>query len=172
MPAWERASPPAGYRPLSAMRVVRDYQGWAPDDPLDPEAESVLAFLDQLSTRGLLEQVGQVVARIDEYGVVYVDVPLGAASLYLQAGDGWDRVIWTTPSGRGYEWRWDLVRGPRQVSALVGGQGVERLTYLGRRRLASDLVADSETLASSGGLRQRLLRRWVVGLTQRDQSAL
>jgi hypothetical protein len=26
-------------------------------------------------------------------GVVYVDVLVGAASLFLQAGDGWDRVI-------------------------------------------------------------------------------
>ena len=154
------------------MRVVRDYQGWAPNDLLDPEAESVLAFLDHLSTRGLLEEVGEVMARIDKYEVVYVDVPVGAASLYLQAGDGWDRVIWTTPPGRGYEWRWDLVRGPKQVSALVDGQGVERLTYLGKRRLASDLVADGETLASSGGLLRGLLRRLVLGLTQRDQSAL
>jgi hypothetical protein len=154
------------------MHVVRDYRGWAPDDPLDPEAESVLGFLDQVSTKGILEEVGEVVARIDEYGVVYVDVPVGTASLFLQAGDGWDRVIWTTPSGRAYEWRWDLVRGPTQVSALVDGQGVERLTYLGRRRLASDLIADGETLASSGALLQGLLRRWVVGLTQRDQSAL
>ena len=70
-------------------------------------------------------------ARIDEYGVAYVDVPVGAASLFLQAGDGWDRVIWTTPPGRAYEWQWDLVRGPKQVSALVDGQGAERLTYLG-----------------------------------------
>jgi hypothetical protein len=53
------------------MHVVRDYRGWAPDDPLDPEAESVLAFLDQLSTKGILEEVGEVVARIDEYGVIY-----------------------------------------------------------------------------------------------------
>jgi hypothetical protein len=154
------------------MRVVRDYQGWAPDDPLDPEAESVLALLDQLSTRESLEEVGEVVARIDEYGVVYVDMSVGTASLFLQAGDGWDRVIWTTPSGRAYEWQWDLVRGPKQVSALVDGQGVERLTYLGGRRLASDIVADGETLASSGGLLPGLLRRWVVGLPKRDQPAL
>jgi hypothetical protein len=32
--------------------------------------------------------------------VVEVDVPVSAASLFRQAGDGWDRVIWTTPSGR------------------------------------------------------------------------
>src|SRR3712207_5686378 len=101
------------------MRVVRDYQSWDPDDPLDPEPESVLAFLDQLATSGTLTDVAEAVARIDEYGVVYVDVPVGAASLFLQAGDGWDRVIWTTPSGRAYEWRWDLVRSPAQLSALV-----------------------------------------------------
>jgi hypothetical protein len=154
------------------MQIVRDYRGWDPDDPLHLEPESVLAFLDQLPARGTFKDVGEVVAGIDAYGVVYVDVPLGAASLFLQAGDGWDRVIWTTPSGQAYEWRWDVVKGPKQVFALLGGRGVELLTYLGGRRLASELVADGETLATSGGLLRGVLRRLGLALATREESVL
>ena len=150
------------------MRVIRDYGRWDPDDPLDREAESVLAFLEQ----GTLRHVDEVVARIDEYGTVYVNVPVGAASLYLQAGDGWDRVIWTTPSRRAYEWQWDVVRGPGQVSALVDGRGVERLSYWGRRCVGSELVCDGETLASRGGLLWPVLRRLGVASAQREVPVL
>ena len=154
------------------MRVVRDYRGWEPDDPLEPEPESVLAFLDELSASGTLREVDEVVARIDEYGVVYADVPVATASLFLQAGDGWDRVIWTAPSGRAYEWIWDELRGPDQVSALIDGRGVERLTYWRGRRLASELVVDGETLMTSGGLLRGLLHRLGVAVAQRYESAL
>ena len=75
------------------MRVVRDYRGWAVDDPLDPEATSVLAFLDDVAAGGTLTDIDELVATIDEYGVVRVDLPVGTASLFLQAGDGWDRII-------------------------------------------------------------------------------
>jgi hypothetical protein len=154
------------------MRVVRDHRGWDPGDALDPEAESVLAFLDDLSARGALPDVDEVVARIDEYGVVKIDVPVSAASLFLQAGDGWDRVIWTTRRGRAYEWQWDAVRGPSEVSALVEGRGVERLTYWGRRRLAAELVVDGDTLACSGGLLRGPLQWLGLAVAQRHESAL
>ncbi len=150
--------------------MVREYRGWDADDPLDPEAESVLAFLDDLSASGILT-VGDVVARIDEYGVAQVDVPVAQASLFLQAGDGWDRVIWNTPARRPYEWQWDTVEGPKQVTALINGRGVERLTYWGGRRLASDLVVDGETLSSSGGLLRGLLRRLDLAVVLREESA-
>jgi hypothetical protein len=39
-----RKRQPAPVPSPSGMHVVRDYRGWAPDDPLDPEAESVLTF--------------------------------------------------------------------------------------------------------------------------------
>lgn len=152
--------------------MVRDYREWDADDPLDPEAESVLAFLDHLSAGGAPTHVDEVVARIDADGVVTADMPVAAASLFLQAGDGWDRVIWTTPSGRAYEWQWDALRGPDQASALIAGRGAERLTYWGRRRIACELVVDGETLSSSGALLRGALQRLGVARALRNEFAL
>ena len=151
--------------------MVRHYRGWNATDPLVPEAEAVLVFLEALSARGALAELGDVVAQVDEYGVVRAEMPVAEASVFLQAGDGWDRVIWTTPSGRAYEWQWDAARGPEHVSGLIEGRGIERVTYWGGRRLASDLVVDGRTLSSSGGLLRGLLRRMGPAVARREAPA-
>lgn len=156
------------------MRVRRDYRGWDPTDPLDPEAESVLVFLERLPAGGWLRDVGHLEACIDEHGVVSAQVSLGdARELYLQAGDGWDRVLWTCPSGRTHEWTWRERETPADLRALLGGRGVERKALLRRRRVGLRLVVDGRTLATTEGkLRLALLRRLGIRLSEKDEPAL
>jgi len=150
------------------VAVARDYQGWNPPDPLDPEVESALAFLDQLTDQ---QDISGSVAKIDAYGVVESEVALGSASLWLQVGDGWNRVIWTVPSGRSYEWEWDVLRGPQQVRALITGRGCERVAYLGKRRVTEELLLEGEALDASAALLGPLLRRSGLGLEIRERPA-
>jgi hypothetical protein len=152
------------------MMVRRDFREWDPADPLDPEAQSVLDLVEELAGGGQLPGVPDLVATIDGYGVVCVDVPLeGEASLYLQAGDGWDRVLWTAASGQTYEWTWRESAAPGQVRALLDGRGLERTTYLGRRRLVSELVVDGKTVSSVGRLRRPMAR--LLQLAPRERPA-
>ena len=154
------------------MRLTRNYSGWDPSDTLDPAAESVLAFLERLAASGRLSSVGEVLASVDEYGVVQADVPLGGScALFLQAGDGWDRVLWTARSGRVHEWTWNATETPDDVRALLDGQGVERTTLLGRRRVEVALVVRDRVVATSGGWWRRCLRR-VVRSSERVEPAL
>ena len=119
----------------------------------------MLDLVDELVERGRLPGVDDPVAVIDGYGVVIVDLSLGGkAALYLQAGDGWNRVIWTAASGHPYEWTWRDHAAPRQLRALLDGRGVERTTYLRRRRLASALVVNGEVVRSAGVLRRPMAR--------------
>jgi hypothetical protein len=153
------------------MIVRRDFRDWDPAEPLDPEAQGVLDLVDELARAGELAGVPEPVAKIDGYGVVCVDVLLdGKASLYLQAGDGWDRVLWTAASGHTYEWTWRGSAAPGQVRALLDGRGVERTTYLGRRRLVRELVVDGETVSSVGRARRPIAR--VLRLAARERPAL
>lgn len=48
--------------------------------------------------------------------------------MHLQAGDGSDRVLWTCPSGRTYEWTWQAQETPGDLDALLAGRGIERAT--------------------------------------------
>jgi hypothetical protein len=155
------------------VRVRRDYVGWEATDALDPEAESVLSFLERLATSVHLSSVGEIVALIDEYGVVTADVPVGTTTqFFLQAGDGWDRVLWTCPSGRIYEWTWHERKTPEELEALLGGRGVERTTLFRQRRIGVRLVVESRTLATDGRLRLALFRRLGIRLRDRDEPAL
>jgi hypothetical protein len=156
------------------VRVRRDYKGWDPSDPLDPEAESVLAFLDRLAVHPRSAEVDEVVASIDEYGVVRAEVPLGGSSeLFLQAGDGWDRVLWTCPSGRTHEWTWRQSETRDDILALLAGRGVERTTLFRRWRVAVELVLDGRSLATAEGrLRLAVLRHLRVPLSHEDAPAL
>lgn len=157
---------------VGLMHVVREYNGWDPAEPLEDEAAALLAFLDELEPEGPLVGIGEVVATIDGYGVVCVDVPLGRSGFFIQVGDGWDRFVWEAPSGRAHEWGWDEVAGPRQLRALLDGRGAERVTYIGRRRLALELTVDGEVIASSGGLLGRRLARLGTSLDVREEPAL
>ena len=156
------------------MRVRRDYNGWDPSDPLDPEAESVLAFLDRLAVHARLAEVDEVVASVDEYGVIRATAPLGTdAELFLQVGDGWDRVLWTSPSGRTHEWTWRQRETPDDILALLAGRGRERTTHFRQRRVAVELVLDRRSLATSeGSLRLTVLRHLRVPLSHHDAPAL
>jgi hypothetical protein len=150
----------------------RDYASWNPSDKLDPEAEAVLAFLERLATHGRLSSVGEVVASVDEYGVVRADVPVGGnCALFVQAGDGWDRVLWTTRSGRVHEWTWSPTETPDDVRALLDGHGVERTTLFGRRPVEVALIVRDRVVATSGGWWRPLVRR-VVRLSERVEPAL
>jgi hypothetical protein len=156
------------------MHLHRQYNGWDPSDPLDPEAEAVLSFVEDLACgERAPASESQVVATIDEYGVVIVTVPIGDRSeLFLQAGDGWDRVVWTCPSGRVFEWVWDD-QSPEDICALLDGHGVERTVLFGRRAVASQLVVNGKTLVTAdGAARLAVLRRVGLGLTEKDQPAL
>jgi hypothetical protein len=106
--------------------------------------------------------------------MVQADVPIrGTTGLFLQAGDGWDRVLWTCPSGRVHEWRWSAHETPGDLIALLGGRGVERSPVFRGRRAAVSLVVGGRTLATPDGrLRLRLLRRLGVRLREQDAPAL
>jgi hypothetical protein len=130
-----------------------------------------LAFLEQLAASRRLPEVGEVVACVDEYGVVRAEIPLeGNCELFLQAGDGWDRVLWTARSGHVHEWTWNPTETPDDVCALLAGQGVERTALLGRRRVDVALVVRNRVVAS-GGWRRRILRR-MVSSSERVEPAL
>lgn len=155
------------------MQVRRSYEGWDPADPLDPQAESVLGFLERLAGSGRLSAADDLNAQIDEYGVVTAEVGVrGGRELFLQAGDGWDRVLWTCPSGRTFEWIWCERETPRDLEALVDGRGVERTTLLRTGRVAVELVVDGRTVAIEGRLRLALLRRLRIRLHEKDEAAL
>jgi hypothetical protein len=156
------------------VRVRRDYKGWDPGDPLDPEAESIFAFLDRLAVTPGLAEADEVVASIDEYGVVHTELPVGTSSeLVLQAGDGWDRVLWTSPSGRTHEWTWRESETPYVLAALLAGRGVERTTFFWRRRVAVELPVDGQSIAmAEGGLRLTVLRQLGVPLSHHVAPAL
>lgn len=104
------------------MGVRRDYDGWSESDELDREAAALLAYLDCLAdvSAGLPSELA---AQFDVYGVVTSTIALdGGAEVYLQAGDGCDRVLWTYPSGRTYEWTWRAQETPRDLDALFAGR--------------------------------------------------
>lgn len=155
------------------MRVRREYDGWAEDDVLDPEAAAALAYLDRLADTGGLPS-GALAAHIDAYGIVTSTIRLdGGAELFLQAGDGWDRVVWTCPSRRVYEWIWRSQQTPEDVDALLAGRGVESTAWLGRRLAAARLMLEGRTLATAEGtLRVALLRRLGIRLRERNDAAL
>ena len=154
------------------MRLTRDESGWDPADKLDPEAKSVLAFLERLAGDARVSHVGEVVALVDKYGVVRSEIRLGGnRELFLQAGDGWSRVLWTARSGRVHEWTWSVTETPNDLRALLDGHGVERTTLLGRRRVEVALIVQDRVVASSGRWLRSLLRR-VVRLSERVEPAL
>lgn len=133
-----------------------------------------MSYVEQLVGDGRLDGVGvgEVVCTIDECGVVSVTVPVGVTTnLFLQAGDGWDRVLWTCPSGRTHEWLWRVGSTPLELDALLDGQGFERTTLFGARLAAVELVANGRTLATEGRLRSSVLRRFRVRLRVRQQPA-
>jgi hypothetical protein len=156
-------------RPVGARR---DYDGWVEGDALDPEAAAVLAYLDRLADARpeLADALG---AHIDRYGVVTSTISLSrGVELYLQAGEGWDRVLWTCPSGRVHEWTW-RERAPEDLDALLAGRGVERTTWLGARLAGARLVVDDRTMAiTEGRLWLAVLRRLGIRTRERDEPAL
>ena len=118
---------------LLRVGARRDYDGWAEDNALDPEAAAVLAYLDRLAD-ATPELSGALAAHIDGYGVVTSTISLhDGAQLFVQAGDGWDRVLWTCPSGRD-EPTWREREASDDLDGLLAGRGVERTAWLGHRR--------------------------------------
>lgn len=155
----------------AVMPVHRTYGEWDPADELDPEAQAVLDLVDALANEKRVPAVDELVASIDGYGVVSIDIPVaGQASLFLQAGDGWNRVLWTTTSGRTFEWTWREPAASQQIRALLDGRGTERATFVGRRRLTSALVVDGETVSVSGGIWRPIAR--LLPLTVRERPAV
>jgi len=95
---------------------------WADDvGVLDREAREVIAFLEALCAQPALAALvaGPVEVRVDLHGVVTTTLGLGVAELSLQAGDGWDRVIWRAPPAPPREWPWDDVQSPVVLRALM-----------------------------------------------------
>jgi hypothetical protein len=141
------------------MPVHRTFDEWDPADELDREAQAVLDLVDALADEGRVSATDELVASIDGYGVVSIDTPVaGQASLFLQAGDGWNRVLWTTASGRVFEWTWRQPAAGQQIRALLDGRATERTTFVGRRRLTSALVGKGETVSVSGGILRPIAR--------------
>lgn len=160
-------------RKTMVVGAQRDYDGWAEGDELDPAAAAVLAYLDSLAD-ARPELADAFLAHIDRYGVVTATIALGhGAELYLQAGDGWDRVLWTCPSGRVYEWTWREQQTPGYLDALLAGRGVERTTWRGSRLAGARLVVDGHTLAATKRTLATLpvLRR-LARLRERGEPAL
>lgn len=153
------------------MGVRRIYDGWLEGDELDRQAASVLAYLDRIGETLDLQE--EAVAHVDEYGVVTSTLsPPGDAQLYLQAGDGWDRVLWTCPSGRVYEWTWRDHETPDDVDAVLNGHGVERETWFGARRLGAELrVGDRRLAVADGCLRLALARVLGIRLRVKERRA-
>lgn len=153
------------------MVARREYDGWLEGDALDPEATAVLAYLDRLAE--IRPDLGDaLVARIDGYGVVTSTIALGrGVELFLQAGDGWDRVLWTCPSGRVHEWTWRARQTPEDLDALLAGRGIERTLWVGSRLAGALLAVDGRTLAAPGKLRTGMLRRLGIGLREHDEPA-
>jgi hypothetical protein len=140
---------------------------------LDPEAAAVLAYLDRL-TDTVAVPSGALAAHIDRYGIVRSTIRLdGGAELFLQGGDGWDRVVCTCPSRRVYEWIWRKRQTPEDVDALLAGRGVESTAWLGKRLAGARLMLEGRTLATAeGNLRVALLRRLGIRLRERNDPAL
>jgi len=163
----------ANVETLRRVGVRRAYDGWVEGDVLDPEAAAVLAYLDRLAD-ARPELADPLAAHIDRYGVVTSTISLGRGSeLFLQAGDGWDRVSWACPSGRVHEWTWHERATPDDLDALLAGRGVERTAWLGSRLAGSRLVVNDRTLATSEGkLRLAVLRRLGIRTRERDEPAL
>jgi hypothetical protein len=151
----------------------REYDGWVERDALDPEAAAGVAYLDRLAeVRSDLADV--LVAHVDGYGVVTSTITLDrGVELFLQARDGWDRVLWTCPSGRVHEWSWRERETPKDLDALLDGRGVERTLWVGSRLVGALLVVEDRTLATAAGkLRLGVLRGLGTGLRQQDEPAL
>lgn len=142
------------------MGARRDQDGWNQSHDPDREAADVLAYLDHLAD-GKAGLAGELVAHVDLYGVVTSTIALdGGSELYLQAGDGWDRVLWTCPTGRTYEWTWRPEETPGDLNALLAGRGIERTTLVQRRLVGAQLIVDDRTLTVAEG-------RWRLALIQR-----
>src|SRR3954454_13914694 len=141
------------------MKLRIEYTGWDAEDALDGEAQALLDFPHRLAQSDRLREVDEVLASVDDYGVVRSEIRLAPPStLFLQAGDGWDRVLLTAASGRVHEWTWRPAETPEQLYALLDGRGIERTTYLGSRRLATALVVDEQTLTATGAVCRPLRR--------------
>ena len=114
-----------------------------------------------------------VVVSIDEYGDGPDRSDVGTLdALFLQVANGRDRVLWTCPSGRTFEWTWDErddAGRPRRAD-----RGARRRAHdvLRRRRVAVALVVDGHSVAvAEGRLRLAALRRLALRLTERDDPA-
>ncbi|HVF80005.1 MAG TPA: hypothetical protein VNA28_17060 [Solirubrobacteraceae bacterium] len=140
---------------------------------LDPEAAALLAYVDRLAD-ARPDGSDALTARIDAYGVVSSTIALcRGAELFLQAGDGWDRVLWTCPSRRVYDWTWRERETPEDLDALLSGRGIDRTSWLGQRLAGAQLIVEGRPLATSEGtLRLALLRRLGIRLRERDAPAL
>lgn len=155
------------------MGARREYDGSVEDDVLDPEAAALLAYLDRLADARAAGS-DALTAHIDAYGVVISTIPLDrGAELFLQAGDGWDRVLWTCPSRRVYEWTWRERETPEELDALLSGRGIDRTWWLGQRLTGAQLVVEGRPVATSEGKLRLALLRWLgIRLRERDAPAL
>lgn len=155
------------------MGARREYDGWVEDDELDPEAVALLAYLDRLA-EARPERPEVPTAHIHADGVVTSTIPLDrGGELFVQAGDGWDRVLWTCPSRRVYEWTWRERETPEDLDALFAERGIDRTSWLGQRLAGARLVVEGRTLAAAEGrLRLALFRRLRMPLHERDDPAI
>jgi hypothetical protein len=101
--------------------------------------------------------------------VVTSTITTSAGEVYLQAGDGWSRVIWRRHAGTACEWTWQAATTPALVQALLQDRAQERRLMLGRRVLASEYVYRDASGEERRAVcrRPRLLARPLVALAVR-----
>ncbi len=140
-----------------------EYQGeWKPKvDELDAPAREVIGFLERIGSAGESRAIRSdpIVAQIDGYGVVTSTVATSYGEIFLQAGDGWNRVLWTRSPNTTVEWSWDA-RAPTILPALLSGELMERRTLVHGRLALHEVVVR----AASGEETVVALRRTLAGL--------
>jgi hypothetical protein len=143
------------------LRIEHQDEREAKLGDLDPDARAVIAFLERISSgaeSGAIES-DPIVAGVDSYGVVTTTLATSYGEIFLQAGDGWDRVLWTQPPEPPLEWPWDA-RAPTILAALLRGELTERRTLV-RGRLA---LREAVVREASGEETVVTLRRTPAGL--------
>jgi len=141
-----------------------EYQGeWKPRvAELDAPAQEVLGFLERVGSGREAQAIksNPLVAQVDEYGVVTSTLTTSYGEIFLQAGDGWNRVLWTRSPAPTIEWPWDD-RAPTVLAALLSGTLTERRTLVRGRLALHEVIARTDSGEETVTV---VLRRTFVGL--------